>query len=466
MGLMTKAIAALRGGGISFADPRVAEAFALDPSHSGEKVTVQTALQLDAVYACVRLVAQTIATLPLMVYERGEGAGQAKVATDHPLYRILHDKPNADMTAPEFITAAVACKLGWGNAYSEIVRGAGGRVISLNPMRTDRVQVDQQRDGSRTYTYVYNGQTTVFQEEDVLHFKGFSFDGVTGESAITFGRHSLGGALAAERVAGSMFKNGLRPSGYFKIPQFLNAEQRQQTRQYIQGFTGGENAGKVPMFEGGWEFSPLSLPPDDAQFLETRSFAIETICRWFGVPPSLIGHTEKSTTWGTGLEQINLGFLTYTLRAHLKEIEAAIWSKCLTPAEQTRFYVEFNVEGLLRADSKGRAEYYRGMVGAGLMTPNEIRALENLPPKEGGDHLLVQGAMMPLDILVEQAAQAAAQLAMMSQQTAQDSGLADDTGGDNQGADPEGPDATEAEIDGVTDADLKGLFSPELLAQQ
>jgi len=281
-------------------------------------------------------------------------------------------------------------------------------VISLEPLRTDRVQVDLQQDGSRTFTYVFNGQTTVYPEEDILHLKGFSFDGRTGISAIAAGRHSMGTALGAERVAGTIFKNGMRPSGYFKIPQFLSKEQRAKARQYVETFTGSENTGKVPMFEGGWEFMPLTLPPEDAQLLETRRFNVEQICRWFGVPPVLIGHTDKTTTWGTGLEQINLGFLQYTLRSHLKEIEQALWMKCLSPQDQNRFFVEFVVEGLLRADSAGRAAYYHSMITDAVMTPNEVRKLENLPTLPGGDQLFIQGAMMPLAMLEKQAQQATA----------------------------------------------------------
>ncbi len=387
--------------GIGIDDPVMIRWSGGEPSHSGERVTVDKALQLDAVWACARLVAQTIATLPVMLYER-QADGQPKAATEHPLYRVIHDRPNVDMTAVEFWTAIIACKLLWGNGYGIIRRRQDGSVISIDLMRTDRVSVDLQRDGSRTYTYVFNGLTTVYQEEDVLHLKGFSLDGMTGMSVIAAGRHSLGAAIGAERVAGSIFKHGMRPSGYFKIPQFLSKENRVKAREYVQSFTGSENTGKVPMVEGGWEFQALSIPPNDAQLLETRSFNIEQICRWFGVPPSLVGHTEKTTSWGTGLEQINLGFLTYTLRAHLKEIEQALSAKCLKPGERERFYPEFNVEGLLRADSAGRAAFYHSMVTDGIMTPNEARKLENLPPRPGGDLLFMQGAMMPLQMLAEQ----------------------------------------------------------------
>lgn len=401
MGLFRKAVTTLATN-MGLTDPRLLQWSSGEPAHSGEKVTVDTALTLDAVWACARLVSQTAATLPLPLYER-DGERQSKAATDHELYRVLHDRPNADMTAVEFWAAMFACKLLWGNAYAEIVRGGNDRVVALLPMRSDRVQVNLQQNDTRTYTYVYNGQTTTLHEDDVLHLKGFSLDGLTGMSAIAAGRHSLGTAMGAERTAGTIFKNGMRPSGYLKIPQFLSDDQRIKARAYLNSFSGSENTGKMPMFEGGWEFQALTLPPNDAQLLETRGFNVETICRWFGVAPAMIGHTEKSTAWGTGLEQTNLWFLTYTLRPHLKEAEQAIWAKCLSPSDQRRFYPEFNVEGLLRADSKGRAELYQSLITNALRSPNELRRLDNLPPLPGGDALFIQGAMTPIEALVQKA---------------------------------------------------------------
>lgn len=405
-----------------------------DENPSGETVTVQTALQLDTVFACARLIAQTIATLPVMLYRRGAGAGQSTVATNHTLYRVIHDRPNADMTAVEFWTAMVACKLLWGNSYAAINRRSDGSVISLDPLRTDRVQVTLQTDGSRTYTYVWNGQTTVYFEDDIFHLKGFSLDGQEGISCIAAGWKSFGTAIATERTAGSIFKNMLRPSGYLSIPQFLSKDNREKVRDYIKEFIGARNTGKVPMFEGGWEFKAFDIPPDDAQLLETRSFNIETICRWFGVPPMLVGHTEKTTTWGTGLEQINLGFLQYTLRPHLKEIEQAIHMRLLPAREQPLYYAEFNVEGLLRADSKGRAAFYKEAIQGSWMAPNEARALENMPPKEGGDDLLAQGAMVPLRLLVEQAV--AKQLAAQQAEQARLAPPAADQGNELDVAEP------------------------------
>ena len=399
MGLFRKAaLTVARGLGLT--SPELTRYFGGDPSYSGKSVTVDTALQLDTVWACTRLISQTIATLPLMLYS-GSGGNGDTVETQNPLFRILHDRPNAEMTAVEFWQAMVACKLLWGNSYAEIVRGGGGRVVALLPMRPDRVQFTREVDGSLNYRHSYQGVTQTLQEEDVLHLKGFSLDGQIGMSAIAAGRHSLGTAMGAEEAAGSIFKNGMRPSGYMAAPAYLTTPQREQANGIIERFSGSQNTGKVPLLEGGWKFESLTLPPEDAQLLETRGFNVETICRWFGVSPVMVGHMSKSTAWGSGLEQMNLWFLTYCLRGHLKVIEQAISAKLLSPVEQTRVYAKFNVEGLMRADSRGRAELFRTYVTNGIMTPNEVRALENLPPLPGGDQLVMQSAMVPINKLGE-----------------------------------------------------------------
>ncbi len=449
MGLLRKAVMTLASN-MGLTDPRLAMVVGGgSETHSGERVTTETALQLDAVWACARILSQTIATLPVFIYQR-EGETDT-AAPDHPLYRIVHDKPNAEMTAVDFWTAMYACKILWGNAYAQIVRGYRDRVVALLPMRPDWTQVTRQADGSLLYRYTWNGQSLELAEDDVLHLKGFTLDGQIGLSAVAAGRHSLGSAMAAEKSAGSIHRNGMRPSGVMMSPTYLTESQRVEARAMIQKWQGAIATGVVPLLEGGWDFKSLSIPPEDAQLLETRSYNVETICRWFGVPPAMIGHTEKSTAWGTGLEQMNLWFLTYTLRPHLKETEQALWNKCLTAAEQRDYFAKYNVEALLRTDSKARAENYRTLISTGVMTPNEARQLENLPPVEGGDDLFMQGAMMPLGALVAQAEQLVAAGA---------AGAANAPGSPAAGPD----EATDAEVAAVTDAEMKGLFSPDLLA--
>lgn len=393
MGLFTKAVTTVARA-LGLTSPQLYHYFAGVPSYSGKMVNVETAMQLDTVWACVRLVSQTVATLPLQLY-RADAKDKASVAKDHPLYRILHDRPNAEMTATEFWEAMVANVLMWGNAYAEISRGPGGRVTALTPMRSDRVMVQRNPDGSLLFTYSFMGQVTRLEEGAVFHLKGFSLDGIVGLSPITLARHGIGSAIAAEEAAGTIFKNGMRPSGYLAIDKFLTREQRTDTRELVQDFSGSQNTGKVPVLEGGIKFTQLQMPPEDMQLLETRSFHVEQICRWFDVPPIMIGHMEKSTAWGTGMEQMMLWFLTFSLRPHLKRIEHVISKSLLGPTEQA-LYAEFNVEGLMRADSRARAELYSKYAQNGLMTRNEIRALENLGPLDGGDELTVQSNLLPI----------------------------------------------------------------------
>jgi HK97 family phage portal protein len=403
-GLFWKAVTTIASG-LGYTSPQLYQLYRDTDTYSGRNVGVDSALQLDTVWACVRLVSQTISTLPLEVYKRGSNKGgdnnntQSVVAPEHPLYRILHDRPNSEMTAVEFWQAMVACLLLWGNAYAQIIRGTGGRVVALIPMRPDFTQVRREADGSLIFIYNFNGISIVLSEDDVFHLKGFSLDGYMGLSAVAAGRHSLGSAMSAEEASGAIFRNGMRISGFVKAPIYLDDAHRSKAQGIIDRFKGAHNTGGVPLLEGGWDYQQLSIPPEDAQLLETRSFHVEQICRWFDVPPIMIGHMEKTTAWGSGLEQMNLWFLTYALRAKLKSIEQAIAKSLLSPQDQVSYFAEFNVEALLRADSRARSELYASLVSHGLRTPNELRALDNLPPKEGGDELVMQSNMLPTRLL-------------------------------------------------------------------
>ena len=383
--------------GLGLTSPELMYAFGAQSSAAGKLVTVDAALQLSTVWACVRLISQTIATLPLMVYRR-DARGHNVLAQAHPLYTILHDRPNADMTATEFWEAIVSNVLLWGNGYAQIVTGVDGRVVALIPMRSDRVQIRRQTDGSLLFSYSWMGQILDLTEDQVLHIKGFSLDGRVGMSAIGYGRQTMGSAIAAEEAAAKVFANGMRPSGVWSSPSYLTGPQRDQAKTMLAEFSGSQNAGKVPLMEGGWEFKPLSIPPEDGQLLESRSFAIEELCRWFDVPPIMIGHMEKSTAWGSGMEQMMLWFLTFSLRPHLERIEQAIKRDLIGPADSD-VSAEFTVEGLLRADSQARAQLYGSLVQNGLRTRNELRKLDNMESLPGGDDLTVQTNLIPIEDL-------------------------------------------------------------------
>jgi HK97 family phage portal protein len=363
-------------------------------SDAGERITVEGAMQLDVVWACVRRVAETIATLPLHLYVN-DADGKATKARNHQLYTLLHDRPNIEMTSVEFWEAMVGCYMLWGNGYASIER-VGVKIVALYPLRPDRVQIRRQPDGSISYFYANLSQSQEFQEDEIFHIKGFSLDGLFGLSPVGQARQVLGSTRAAERASGSFFRNGMRPSGFLKSPGFLTPAQRVDAKVILENFKGAGNTGGTPLLEGGWDWHALTIPPEEAQMLETRAFHVEQICRWFDMPPILVGHSGQ-TTWGSCIEQIMLGWLTLGLRSHLKRIEQAIWCRLLTGAEQSQYYAEFNVDALLRADSAGRALQMASLAQNGLRTRNELRALDNEPPIPGGDIATVQSNLLPLE---------------------------------------------------------------------
>jgi len=364
---------------------------------TGERVNVSTALRISTVWACVRLISETVSTLPFMLYKRDP---ERAIAYKHPLYFLLHDSPNADMTAVSFWEVIVAAMLLWGNAYAAILR-AGGNIVALEFIMPERMQAIRLPDGSIEYQWVDTlGVKQVSRDADILHIPAFSIDGIIGLSPIGYASSILGSALAADRAAGTFFRNALMSSGVFTTDALVKEGQRETFKQRLQEYQGAMNAGKAPLLEAGVKFNALGINPNDAQLLETRAFSIEEICRWYRVPPYMVGHSEKSTSWGTGLEQQNLGFLQYTLRPWLKRIEQAVNKKLLGPTERREYYSEFNFEALLRADSAGRATFFSTMVNNGIYTRDEVRAKENLTPMGGNaDALTVQVNMTTLDTL-------------------------------------------------------------------
>ncbi|MGY3609919.1 MULTISPECIES: phage portal protein [unclassified Bradyrhizobium] len=363
---------------------------------AGEVVTDHSVLALSAVWACINLISGTIASLPVMVY-RTHPDGSREVAKDHPLYRVLHDSPNFDQTAVdfwEFICASIEL---WGNGYAAISRGAKG-ISALTPILPSCMSVKRLSSGTIQYQWTDNGKTYTETDARVLHVRGFGGNPLGGMSTLHFGRHAFSLAQAIDRAAGATFQNGMRPSVQLVFEKWLTAEQRELANTTLtEKYLGAMNAGRPWVSEGGAKVEAISINPEDAQMLESRGFSVEEICRYFGVPPFMIGHTEKSTSWGTGLEQQTLGFQKFTLRRRLKRIEQACEKQLLTPDDRARgIAVEFNLEGLLRADSAGRARFYQQMTAIGAMTINEVRALENLPPVEGGDVPRMQMQNIPI----------------------------------------------------------------------
>lgn len=366
-------------------------------SYSGEVVSESSALALSAVWGCVNLIAGTISTLPFVVY-RTNNEGEREVAKGHPLYRVLHDSPNYDQTAVDFWEWMCAAIELTGNAYARIERSDNGRISSLYPVAPQLVTVDRQEGGALRYRWTEDGQAYDLNDRNVLHIRGFGGNPVGGLSTLQFGRSAFGLAQAQDRAAGETFRNGLRPSGALTFSDWLSPENRKIAEdKLVEKYVGAQNAGRPLILEGGTKWESLTITPEDAQMLESRGFSLEEICRFFGVPPFMIGHTEKSTSWGTGIEQQTIGFQKFTLRRRLKRIEQAVSKQLLSAADRASgVTVAFNLEGLLRADTESRAAFYTSMTQIGAMTINEVRELENLPPVKGGDVPRMQMQNVPI----------------------------------------------------------------------
>lgn len=382
-------------------------------SATGKTITVNKAMRLAACWSCVRLISETIATLPLGLYMRQADGGR-KVASDNDLHWIINTNPNSRMTAVQFWEAVVASMLLRGNAFVEIVR-IGGRIVALEFLLPNRMDLDVADSGEILYRYrEKNGQLRDIAGSDMMHIPAFSLDGQIGLSPIAYGADVFGAAMSAEDVAGSTFKNGMHQTVAFEVNKTLSPKQRDDFRDYVQRISGAMNAGKSPVLEEGVSAKVIGINPVDAQLLESREYSAEEICRFYMVDPTMVGYSDKASNWGTGLEQKLLRFLTFTLRSYMRRIEEGINRNLLTPSQRRQTYAEFSIEGLLRADSAGRATLYSQMVQNGIYTRDECRMKENLPRMGGNAGVLtVQTNLSPIDKLGQggdgQAARAALQ---------------------------------------------------------
>lgn len=355
-----------------------------------------SALQLATLYRCVDLLSKTISTLPLFVYER-DGAGQRRLARNTVLWSLMHDAPNASSTASEFWGAMVLNFLLRGNAYARVQRNDRGDPVALWPMSSEQVvpYIDPET-GSLFYEYQRNTERWLLPAEEVLHVRDTG-NGIVGLSRIDFMRASINEAARAQAQATRLFSNGNKPTGLLMVPAKLSDDQRARLRQNFGEIASGLES-RLFILEADMKYQPISLSPNDVQLLETRRFSVEEICRWFGVPPVLVGHSNV-TTWGSGIEQILDGFHKLTVRPMLTVIEQAIARRVLTPAMRNRYTVEFSFDALLRANIRDRMEVYAQAVQNGIMTRNEARQLENLPLVDGGNVATAQTNLAPLHML-------------------------------------------------------------------
>lgn len=384
--------------------------FFLGGTASGKYVTERSAMQMTAVYCCVRILSEAVASLPLQFYRYTNDGGKEK-AVEHPLYFLLHDEPNPEMTSFIFRETLMTHLLLWGNAYSQIIRNGKGEIVTLYPLMPDRMRVDRDEHGQLYYEYtVYDaddvdgrkgtdkaGRTVRLQPADVLHIPGLGFDGLVGYSPIAMAKNAIGLAIATEEYGSKFFANGAAPSGVLEHPGTIKDPSR--VRESWQATFGGSgNANKVAVLEEGMKYTPISISPEQAQFLETRKFQIDEIARIFRVPPHMIGDLEKSSF--NNIEQQSLEFVKYTLDPWVSRWEQAMVRALLTPDEKKKYFFKFNVDGLLRGDYQSRMNGYATARQNGWMSANDIRELENLdriPAEQGGDLYLVNGNMTKLE---------------------------------------------------------------------
>ena len=348
--------------------------FFFGSTNSGKTVNERTAMQTTAVYACVRILAETIASLPLHTY-MNTGSGKEK-ARDHPIYYLLSDSPNPEMTSFVFRETLMGHLLLWGNSYSQIIRDGHGKVVALYPLLPDKMKVERSENGEIYYIYNSEGKDYLLRNTEVLHIPGLGFDGLIGYSPIAMAKNAIGMALATEEYGAKFFSNGANPGGVLEHPGVVKDPHRIRD-SWNQVYQGTSNAHRVAVLEEGMKFSPIGIPPEQAQFLETRKYQTEEICRIFRVPPHLVGDLERATF--SNIEHQSISFVVHTIRPWLVRIEQSINKALFSDKEKEKYFVSFLVEGLLRGDYESRMRGYSIGIQNGFMSPNDVWGLRGYP---------------------------------------------------------------------------------------
>ena len=371
---------------------------------SGKNVNEMTALQTTAVYACVRILAEAIASLPIHVYKHTDECKEQYV--NHQLYYLLHDEPNPDMTSFVFRETLMSHLLIWGNAYAQIIRDGRGQVLALYPLLPDRMTVKRDDMGELYYVYQRSEEDNpnfkdkgniILKKSEVLHVPGLGFDGLIGYSPIAMAKNAVGMTLATEEYGASFFANGANPGGVLEHPGILKDPSKVR-ESWNQVYQGTNNSHKVAVLEEGMSYKTIGIPPNEAQFLETRKFQINEIARLYRIPPHMVGDLEKSSF--SNIEQQSLEFVKYTLDPWVVRFEQAFQKALLLPDEKKTYFIKFNVDGLLRGDYQSRMNGYAIGRQNGWLSTNDIRRLEDMNPlskEEGGDLYLVNGNMTKLE---------------------------------------------------------------------
>lgn len=372
-------------------------------SSAGKLVTERSAMQMTAVYACVRILAESVAGIPLHLYQYNSKGGKEKAA-EHPLFFLLHDEPNPEMTSFVFRETLMTHLLLWGNAYAQVIRNGRGEVTAIYPLMPNRMKVNRDENGRLYYEYTRYGdeagkrdcETVKLSPIEVLHIPGLGFDGLVGYSPIAMAKNAIGMSMACEEFGAKFFANGAAPGGVLEHPGILKDPARVR-ESWNATFGGSSNANKVAVLEEGMKYTPISVSPNEAQFLETRKFQIDEIARIFRIPPHMIGDLERSSF--SNIEQQSLEFVKYTVGPWVSRWEQSLARSLLSESERRRYLIKFNLDGLLRGDYESRMNGYATARQNGWMSANDIRELENMDRisvEEGGDLYLVNGSMTPL----------------------------------------------------------------------
>ncbi|WP_312059908.1 phage portal protein [Anaerotignum sp.] len=370
---------------------------------AGKPVNERSSMQMTAVYSCVRILAEAVAGLPIHLYQYTETGGKEK-AVNHPLYFLLHDEPNPEMTSFVFRETLMTHLLLWGNAYAQIIRNGKGEVLALYPLMPNRMTVDRDDNGQLYYQYqsskdevpTMKGSTVILKSSDVLHIPGLGFDGLVGYSPIAMAKNAIGMAIACEEYGAKFFANGAAPGGVLEHPGTLKDPARIR-ESWNATFGGSSNSSKVAVLEEGMKYTPIAISPEQAQFLETRKFQINEIARIFRIPPHMVGDLEKASF--SNIEEQSLEFVKYTLEPWLVRWEQSMVRALLSPREKQEYFIKFNVDALLRGDYQSRMNGYAVGIQNGFMSPNDVRSLENMdliPEELGGNRYLCNGNMVDI----------------------------------------------------------------------
>ncbi len=381
------------------------QTFVFGRADSGERVDEKSAMQIATVYACVRLLAETVAGLPLHLYISKDGGSAKEKAADHPLYKLLYRQPNPEMTSFSFREVMMTHLLLWGNCYAQIIRDGKNGVLGLYPLLPENVEVDRDEKGQIFYIYhAYtdekpgeNNKDIYFRRDEIFHVPGLGFNGLVGFSPIAMMKNALGTTLAVEKYGSSFFKNGAQPSGVLEHPGVLKDPSKIR-ENWSAVYGGANNAHKVAVLEEGMQYKAISLPPEDSQFLSTRQFGVTEICRIFRVPPHMVQNMEHATF--SNIEHQSIDFVVHTLTPWLVRFEQAIIKDLLLPDEQEDYFPKFNVDGLLRGDYQSRMQGYATGISNGFLSPNDIHRLENwdlIPAEKGGDDYYLNGGYVKLE---------------------------------------------------------------------